>query len=168
MKWFTDSQCDRLNYAHESFDMLLFKHTLLLEPQGSLSSRGGALFSFSSVGWTLWWMEYSRDFFKSDSMWHLQLSHKSTVTSFFLFLLDHLLCRRPTTMLENYLISFTGSFTWQGTGASFQRSYECAILEMDSPAPVKHSDDWQPSWHLTATSWEIPSRKHPAKPFLNS
>lgn len=81
-----------------------------------------------------WWMEYSRDFLKSDSMWHLWLSHKSIVTSSFLFLLDHLFCRRPTTMLENYLTSFTGSFTWQGTGASFQQPYECAILEMDSPA----------------------------------
>lgn len=143
-------------------------HFTAWAPGKSLFKRWSFILLLLSVGWTLWWMEYSRDFFKSDSMWHLQLSHKSTVTSSFLFLLDHLLCRRPTTMSENYLISFTGSFTWQGTGASFQQSYECAILEMDSPAPVKHSDDWQPSWHLTATSWEIPSRKHPAKPFLNS
>ena len=116
-------------------------HFTAWAPGKCLFKRWSFILLLLSVGWTLWWTEYGRDFKKSDSMWHLQLSHKSIVTSSFLFLLDHLLCRRATTMLENYLISFTGSFTWQGTGASFQWSYECAILEMDSPAPVKHSDE---------------------------
>ena len=53
-----------------------------------------------------WWMEYSGDLKQSDSTWHLRPSHKSIITSSSLFLLDHLLCRRPTTMLENYLNSF--------------------------------------------------------------